>query len=201
MKNPYEILEVEPSASEDQIKKAYRKKAQAVHPDKGGDTEEFQDVSKAYEILSNAEKREHFDKTGEEFRDEIKEEVIGALVHIVMSIIDNNDARYIDVIAIARKSVEEQQNRHQISKKQLEKQITSLENTASRITIVEGKENILRLAILSNIANLETQIAAIDKVNQIGVRILEMLSDYTYQKEDRPTNIWSATMPIWNPAC
>lgn len=197
MKNLYEILEVEPSASEDEIKKAYRKKAQAVHPDKGGDTELFQEIAKAYEILSNAEKREHFDKTGEEFRDEIKEEVIGALIHIVMSVIDNNDSRYIDVIAIARKSVEEQQNRHQISKKQLEKQIASLENTASRIIVAEGKENILQSAILSNITNLETQIAALDKVNQIGVRILEMLSDYTYQKETNP--VWTP-MPIWSHA-
>ncbi|MCU4173652.1 molecular chaperone DnaJ [Carboxylicivirga sp. N1Y90] len=64
----YEILEVSKSASAEEIKKAYRKKAIKYHPDKNqGDKaaeEKFKEAAEAYEILSNAEKRQRYDQFG-----------------------------------------------------------------------------------------------------------------------------------------
>jgi molecular chaperone DnaJ len=48
----HDILGVNPGATEDEIKKAYRKKAMDSHPDKGGSEEEFQKINEAYEILT-----------------------------------------------------------------------------------------------------------------------------------------------------
>lgn len=59
--NPYEILGVDKTASQDEIKKAYRKHVMTHHPDKGGDTEKFKSIQNAYEILSDSEKRANFD--------------------------------------------------------------------------------------------------------------------------------------------
>jgi DnaJ-class molecular chaperone len=61
MSNPYEILGVDKSASQDEIKKAYRIAVLKYHPDKGGDVEKFKLIQGAYEILSDSEKRAHFD--------------------------------------------------------------------------------------------------------------------------------------------
>jgi DnaJ family protein A protein 2 len=60
----YEILDVPSTASADEIKKAYRKKAVKFHPDKGGDPEKFKELTAAYEVLSNQEKRDIYDKYG-----------------------------------------------------------------------------------------------------------------------------------------
>ncbi|KAF5386971.1 hypothetical protein D9615_001770 [Tricholomella constricta] len=61
----YDLLEVPPNASEADLKKAYRKKALRLHPDKGGDPELFKEVTHAYEILSDPDKREVYDHRGE----------------------------------------------------------------------------------------------------------------------------------------
>ena len=58
----YDILEVSKSASSDEIKKAYRKKAIQFHPDKNPDDkaaeEKFKEAAEAYEVLSKDEKRQ-----------------------------------------------------------------------------------------------------------------------------------------------
>lgn len=69
----YEVLGIDRNSSDDDIKKAYRKKAIALHPDKQqGKTdeekkiaeEEFKEVAEAYEVLSNAQKRAEYDQFG-----------------------------------------------------------------------------------------------------------------------------------------
>ncbi|KAK6120726.1 hypothetical protein DH2020_045530 [Rehmannia glutinosa] len=62
----YEILGVPRSASQDELKKAYKKAAIKNHPDKGGDPEKFKELAHAYEILNDPEKREIYDEYGED---------------------------------------------------------------------------------------------------------------------------------------
>ena len=61
MANAYETLGVPKGASEDEIKKAYRRLASANHPDKGGDTGKFQEIQSAYETLADPQKRQQHD--------------------------------------------------------------------------------------------------------------------------------------------
>ncbi|KAA3475395.1 dnaJ protein-like protein 1-like [Gossypium australe] len=62
----YEVLGVPKSASQDELKKAYKKAAIKNHPDKGGDPEKFKELAHAYEVLSDPEKREIYDQYGED---------------------------------------------------------------------------------------------------------------------------------------
>lgn len=65
MKDYYKILGVNKGASEEEIKKAFRKLAHAHHPDKsGGDEAKFKEVSEAYAVLSDKKKREQYDRFG-----------------------------------------------------------------------------------------------------------------------------------------
>ena len=62
----YEVLGVDRSATEEQIKKAYRQKAIQYHPDKNpGDKdaeEKFKEAAEAYDVLSNPDKRARYDR-------------------------------------------------------------------------------------------------------------------------------------------
>ena len=66
----YEILDLERTASPEEIKKAYRKVAIKYHPDKNPDNpeaeEKFKEAAEAYEVLGNAEKRQQYDHFGHE---------------------------------------------------------------------------------------------------------------------------------------
>lgn len=61
MTDHYSTLGVAESASQDDIKKAYRKLANKHHPDKGGDQAKFKEISVAYDILSDTQKRAEYD--------------------------------------------------------------------------------------------------------------------------------------------
>ncbi len=61
----YEVLGVGKSASDDEIKKAFRKLAVKHHPDKeGGDEKKFKEVNEAYEVLKDKQKRQRYDQFG-----------------------------------------------------------------------------------------------------------------------------------------
>lgn len=60
----YDVLGVPKNASQEDIKKAFRKKAIQHHPDKGGDESKFKEISEAYETLSDVNRRSEYDRYG-----------------------------------------------------------------------------------------------------------------------------------------
>lgn len=67
-KDYYQILGVSKDASEDEIKRAYRRLAHKYHPDKpGGDAARFKEINEAYQVLSNQKKRAEYDRFGQVF--------------------------------------------------------------------------------------------------------------------------------------
>jgi molecular chaperone DnaJ len=67
-KNYYETLGIDKKASQDDIKKAFRKLAHKYHPDKGsGDETKFKEITEAYSILSDDKKRREYDTYGQSF--------------------------------------------------------------------------------------------------------------------------------------
>lgn len=68
-KDYYKVLGIPKGASEDEIKKAYRKQALRYHPDKNkspGAEDKFKEIAEAYDVLSDAKKKDIYDRFGEE---------------------------------------------------------------------------------------------------------------------------------------
>src|SRR5512143_1695081 len=70
-KDYYKILGVDRKASEDEIRKAYRKLAKQYHPDYNPNNkqaeESFKDINEAYEVLSDSKKRSTYDRLGSDY--------------------------------------------------------------------------------------------------------------------------------------
>ena len=71
-KDYYKILGVERKASEEEVKRAYRKLALKYHPDHNPDNKQaedkFKEINEAYQVLSDPEKRARYDQLGEVVR-------------------------------------------------------------------------------------------------------------------------------------
>lgn len=67
MTDYYKTLGVSKNASQDEIKKAYRKLASKHHPDRGGDTKKFQEIQVAYDVLSDTQRRAEYDNPMNQF--------------------------------------------------------------------------------------------------------------------------------------
>ena len=68
-KDYYKVLGLSRGATEEEVKKAYRKLALKFHPDKNksaGAEEKFKEIAEAYEVLSDKKKRDVYDQFGEE---------------------------------------------------------------------------------------------------------------------------------------
>jgi len=63
----YEVLGVQKTATQDDIKKAFHKLAHKYHPDKGGDEKKFKEINEAYQVLSDTTKRAQYDQYGRVF--------------------------------------------------------------------------------------------------------------------------------------
>ncbi|MHB8860164.1 MAG: molecular chaperone DnaJ [Minisyncoccota bacterium] len=66
-KDYYNVLGVDKKATQDDIKKAFRKLAHKHHPDKGGSDDKFKEITEAYSILSDEKKRREYDAYGQSF--------------------------------------------------------------------------------------------------------------------------------------
>jgi curved DNA-binding protein CbpA len=86
--DPYKVLGVPRDADAPTVRKAYRRKAKATHPDAGGDREAFQQAARAVAILDDPAKRERYDRTGSTEDDPIQSPYHDALA-IIMPIIAN----------------------------------------------------------------------------------------------------------------
>lgn len=68
-KDYYDVLGIKKGASDEDIKKAYRKQALRYHPDKNkspGAEEKFKEIAEAYDVLSDPKKKDIYDRYGEE---------------------------------------------------------------------------------------------------------------------------------------
>lgn len=187
--NPYEILGCDPSATDAEIKAAYREAAQKAHPDrKGGSAEQMSLVNQAYQLLCDPQKRAAFDaghSTELPFSlgRRAKDFVLGLCAVVIRSapVSANMVHLLINGITNQQKSLKESRL----------KTMSEIEGLRARLRRLKGPpENFIEDLIKQEIEKGEKLLPVYDLDEMVMVKALEILQDFRYEDEaDRPPSL------------
>ena len=188
MKTFYELLELEPNATKEEIKKAYMRLASIHHPDKGGEEEKFKLILKAYDILYNEAERTYYDENGTTKSENTDRTIIcERLAGLLLDIIDAQPSG--DYMELMKKQVSLKINEFGNLIIKANKLINKREKALEKIIKKDGTDNMFRAAITADVKNLNQSI----KTSQEHIRLLELMlieiDNYQYVSDEDRSSI------------
>ena len=205
--NLYEILGVNKDVTPEELKVIYRSLCQKHHPDKNnGDHEIFVSIKNAYEILSNVEKRKHYDETGAYDQstatenDKQQQRILVFLSGLVEQIINNDsvDVEKLNVLNLIQETIKNNIIGNNSAIVINQKKIDKRNKTIKRIK--KKKDDINNFLSAMLISSNEQNTKAIERLKE-GIAdftvMLTMVSDENYQYEiDTQPQLSQATMGL-----
>lgn len=188
MRALYQTLGVPEDASPEAIKSAYRALAMKHHPDKGGDAEKFGEITLAYDVLSDPERRKVYDETGvtgTPSEDSIESRALSIVAGIIDATLTACDAQgtdpaTIDVIAHAEEGLRAQIKQLGQSKRDTEAQIERKKKILAKFSAKPGKTNRITPFIQAQARGLENRLAACIAEEKANILALDILLEHEF---------------------
>lgn len=185
----YEILEVSEDATPEEIERAYKRKASKHHPDKnpGRETqaaEEFKDVKEAYECLSDPERRQFYDETGQGKKEE-GNSVEDLFVHVVNEIMDKVDT-VDELLQAGRHILSEMLKEATNQKVKLTKELKVSQKMLKHYQFKGKGENYLGMLIEDRIKDLTRKIDELGMAEKAAEQAHDLFSDYQALDKMKP---------------
>lgn len=187
----YGILGAHPLASAEEIKRAYRKLAMENHPDRGGSGARFRDISLAYEVLGDPDRRKKYDETGS--YENSKFDIISAT--IAQLAVQAFEGSADDPVGWMKDQIDEQRGQHRSRKANAERSIKTLsqklEKFAKHNTGTKNVEafDLIRGAIEGRIASLQQQLEDASRDIETGDQILAFLNGISMPHSRSPRGV------------
>jgi len=190
----YSTLGVAVTATRKEIKTAYLKLAAKLHPDKdNGDEEQFKTIKHAYEVLSNADKRAHYDQTGEE--NTRKNDPNNAIMAIFKRILDSGDFDG-NIINRVIQHLEADIAKIKRDLIQIDLTIKKLKKQKGRVT-AKG-ENFFELLLDGKLADLDKSKENMNTAIDQGTQLITMVSEYSDEKPQERAPLFSFDQGLGN---
>lgn len=188
--DPYGTLGVSATASEADVKRAFRRRAKESHPDHGGTREEFEAVKSAHLVLSDPEKRKRYDETGDAGDDNreptVREKATKSIAELLTAIINQDKIGLdTDVIAVMREQVGNEILEMTAKRKTVEAKKNRAERIAKKLKRKTKGENLLTRMAEDRARSMELQIAKINKMVGVLDEMTIILRDYAFDA-DKP---------------
>lgn len=208
MNSPYDILGVTKASSPSEIKRAYYNLAKHNHPDKGGDSKIMADITRAYDILSNPEKKEYYDTYGEEAseKNSIENEVRNIILQTFSEGIQKESST---ILKDAIRNISNKKLECINSKQKIEEKIKQFTKDKNKIKVKykdkkdkkdknkKEIENLYHMVLDDIIKKLGEQISLADKAILVLEKALEELDNYS-SSENPIKDIYSFDIKLIN---
>lgn len=182
--NPYNILDLPSSATNEEIKQKYRSLAQQHHPDKGGDPEKFKEINLAYSILIDPVRRKIYDETGIwEQEPNFKEESLGLICEKLGQFLWNMNVDFENLVVLLKNHFVNQIPSIDQQILATEQTIRNFERALKRMKKKSGGENFLKNFIQLQIDQQKNRLKQLEYDLKLHNTIVEMLEDYEYGDE------------------
>lgn len=198
--NPWEILGLEEGASDKEIKKAFRDLAKKCHPDKGGDSEIFAEVSKAFALIRTKEARKKFEKSQGEPEKPLTSMAIEIILLKVMQGIRNtqqiNDLKYQPILEKCENAFNEDLAQMRIDHNKARRQIDVMTDLIDRFTYNgEDSNDFIGYTLKDEVKQTKKHLKSIERQMRIAARAKRLLTFYSYRRDRRETQTDSWTAP------
>jgi len=190
----YRELGVGRNASTATIRSAYRKKAKTAHPDAGGSEEAFAMLKLAHDVLTNAEARGRYDRTGEvkpqavdQGRMPLFTLLASVLENVVQASINGNaDLAYEDVIDAMRIVLKKHADELDKAQELFTKKLAGFKKMQGRFrTKKDGEENLIGQIVDGRIASLETDLAGVAGHKAMVDEAMKVIDSHAFRREVR----------------
>lgn len=183
----YDELGVPKSADRATIKRAYRKKAQKLHPDRsGGDVNKFHAIQKAYDVLYDDARRAHYDAHGTDGTQDRQGDLVRRLAALFMQLIEQNDVDHANIIILMKQAMLNGKNQTQQEIKVQEQKIAKYERAKKRLT-KKGDGDNLFVQLLDGQISIMRRGLELGKTELTNVDdMVKILEDYQYHTNEGP---------------
>lgn len=188
-KSLYTVLGLPPFASQEEIRKSYKAKAQKLHPDKSsGDLEAFTELKAAYEVLSDPQRRDIYNRTGSTEKPDDPELLAkDLLLTIFMGIIrDPRMSLSVDPISGISKALRANLDELKVQIQEAQKFLGLFMQIRERILEPGGEEGMFHVALLAQEQEQVKHISRLEKEISISRLALAKLEGHSYQGQTKP---------------
>ena len=179
----YDVLGCDPDATDGELKDAYRRAALRHHPDRsGGSHEAMSQITEAWLVLRDPEKRQRYDRGESGNADPIQVRVQQILAATVISLISQRSPERFDLVAGIRSALLSAMDACKASHEQIADQRRKLEKVRARLRSSDEKTDLLRHVVEQQIAALSDEHLANEKLAlKAALRCIEN-STYDFEK-------------------
>jgi hypothetical protein len=189
MKDPYKVLKVDKTATKAEIKKAYRKKAQKTHPDKGGTDEAFAEVNWAHTLLIDDDRRSYYDNTGSDKGNQSeREQAIYQNIYAIFQMMfaeERDKIVHVDIVTRIKIVLEQSNQKHRQGLIDIAHVIGVMNTLIGRLDTKKGK-NVLKRMLELEVLGLENKRQGVNEQIQLNEESIEILDDYKFSPVPKP---------------
>ena len=186
----YKTLGVAKTATADEIKKAYRTLAKEHHPDRGGNREAFQQLTLAYNVLSDQQERKIYDETGElSDTRSIETEATALACQLFDNAVNHNSVEMLlgtDLLGQLGKGIDQAIKQGHAEILQANRQISKCNAVKSKLHCRVETQPFLEIWLGQKIEDQKSRIKDFGRVISVSEKAKELLKNYTFDYQQSP---------------